>query len=177
MKNKEKGSEKFFYFFDSFSTNTSFFSIFVNERKNRFLPILLDSVRSALVMGIIKNKLNLSHCGVYSYLIHLINGKDFRLDSVCLAYSKDLKLPLSNLIIKNNKTKKIDDISNIFILPADSALIAFLSNVPIFVDSDSLPFLTLPIVDEADIKTLIDFIKSGIKSMEDYSMGQKFIKP
>jgi len=155
-----------FYFYNSFNTRYSFFGIFVNKNKIRFLPVLLDYLQFVILSDIIDGKLEIKNCGIYSYLIQLVDGKKLFMDCVNLTYSESLGIPLSNLVIRNKKTQKIDDISKVFVFPAEGAIISLLLKRPILIDSFSIEYLTLPIISSVELPALINFIKASITALE-----------
>jgi len=163
--------ENNFHFFDAFSTKKSFFSIFVNKNKTRFFPANLDVLHFAIINSVLQEKLKLEHCGVYSYIINLASKRGFSIDCVNMMFSEKIQLPLVNLVIRNNRTKKIDDISKLFLLPVDGAVISFLLKIPINIEENSLQYLTLPIIPGLELGLLIEFLKSSITAMEEKNGG------
>jgi len=163
----DNNSDNLFYFYDAFCTHCEFFAIFINNNKNKFLPVILDGLKFATVVSVINNKLGLEHCGTYSYIIYLVNKRNLSIDCVNFMFSEKIKIPLTNLVIRNKRTKKIDDISKLFIFPADGAMISFLLKVPISVDDNSMKYLTLPIMPNVDLPLLFDFIKTSIMFAEE----------
>lgn len=167
--NLPKGySDNLFYFFEIFYTHYHFFSIFVNSRKNRVLPIGLDEIKFITMSSVLQNKFNIDHCGVYSYISQLIEQKKLLVDCVNLMFSEKLNLPLTNLIIRDKKTAKINNVSKTLLLPADGAIMSLLFNAPISIDDASIPFLTIPVIDNTvELPLFIDSIKNSIMIMEE----------
>jgi len=79
--------ESHFYFFDAFATHYSFFAIFVNKNKTRFFPSLIDNMKFATMVSVAQKKLGLEHCGIYSYIMNLVDKRKLSID--CLTYSHD----------------------------------------------------------------------------------------
>ena len=161
------GSESLFYFFDAFSTHRSFFAIFVNGTKTKFLPVLLDVSKFAIMVSVFRDKLGFEHCGVYSYIAKLVEKSGLSMDCVNMMFSDKTGILLTNLVVRSKKSKKIDDISKLFIFPADGAMVAFLLKVPIDVDPASADRLVLPIAPGIDASLLVEFIKTSISLAEE----------
>ena len=159
--------ENNFYFFDAFNTNKSFFSIFINKNRTRFFPVVLGDIQFATICSVLQEKLTIEHCGVYSYIINLAKKRGYSIDCVNLMFSEKLQAPLTNLVIRNNRTKKIDDISKLFLLPVDGAMISFLLKIPINIDENSLQYLTLPIIPGIELELLVNFLKCSIITNEE----------
>jgi len=156
-----------FYFFDAFRTHYSFFAVFVNQNKTKFFPSLIDETKFMTMVSVAQNKLGLEHCGIYSYLIQLVNKRNFSLDCVNLMYSGKLQVPLMNLVIRNKNTKMINDISKLFLFPADGVMLSFLLKIPISVDPNSINALTFPTVPNLELPLLVDLIKTSIMFVEE----------
>jgi hypothetical protein len=160
-------SENSFYFFDAFYTHYSFFAIFVNDNKTRFFTSLLDGLRFTTIINFSQNGLGIESCGIYSYVIDLVNRGNLSIDCVNLMFSEKVQAPLTNLVIRNKKDQKIDDVSKIFIFPADGSLISVLLKVPISIDDNSLKYLTLPVVPNIELPLLVDLVKRSIMLVEE----------
>jgi len=160
---KKTDGDNFFYFLDSFDVQSFGFAIFINKSGNKFFPVVTDPIKFYFFKNLNLYKTSkVTNCGIHSYLLELLkkNKKRFYLDCVFFMFHEETRLTFSNLIIKNIKTQKIDDISNLFILSDDAALIACLTDVPIYVDDNSINHLTYVIPQGMDTETLISFIRS-----------------
>jgi len=166
-------AESTFSFFDAFHTHYSFFAIFVNQNKTRFFPSLIDAMKFATMVNVAQNKLGIEHCGIYSYIMNLVDKRKLLIDCVNLMFSDKLQVPLTNLVIRNKKTKKIDDISKLFLFPADGAMLSFLLKIPISVDLNSINHLTLPVIPNIELPLLIDLIKNSIMFVEEKEQKKK----
>jgi bifunctional DNase/RNase len=160
-------SENNFYFFDAFYTYYSFFAIFINDNKTRFFTSLLDVLKFTTIVNVSQNKMGIESCGIYSYVIDLVNKMNLSIDCVNLMFSEKAQAPLTNLVIRNKKNQKIDDVSKIFLFPADGSLISVLLKVPISIDDNSLKHLTLPVVQNIELPLLVDLVKRSIMLVEE----------
>lgn len=161
-----------FRFHGIIQTRFSNVVVFLNSSKKLYLPILLDLQRISIVKNFVNKLLGINACGIYSLLYYFIFKSKLIVHSVFLGFSSQLGLPLVSIIIVNKKNK-IQNISQLFILPEDAAVCSILYQVPIIInDERAKELLTYPI-GETKEEDLLNVLENHILSAE-LEMENKF---
>ena len=164
-------------FFCYISRRGAGYMIFLNEEKDRYIPVMLPSWQADLAMAVMNKQVSPDNCGIYSSFLKMFSSFGFSVEGISiLAEDSDGKKAMSAYLLTfmNNSVKSL--MGNVAMPVSDAAMMSFLTGVPVLICDDHELKLSVGVTIPPD-ETMDEASARVIDEIETFEAGLAAAQP